>query len=154
MDQLTSIVKTMSSQNKTVDRRDHSRHLINDMVRERTKMLSLYSDLASMHPFSNIEKSSKLLELFCQSLIDYTADTHFRLYKYIDEKSERRQSILDIANHFYPRIVAITQNILAFNDKYEGQANDLTTLEKDLSDLGVRMTDRIEMEDQIIQAMF
>ncbi len=144
----------MSSKNTTTDRRAHSRHVINDMVVERTKMLSLYSDLASMHPFSDIEKASKLLERFCQSLIDYTADTHFRLYKYIDEKSERRQSILDIANRFYPHIVAITQSILAFNDKYEGQANDLSTLERDLSDLGMRMTDRIEMEDQIIQAMF
>ncbi len=144
----------MSSENITVDRRAHSRHVINDMVVERTRMLSLYSDLASMHPFSDKEQASKLLERFCQSLIDYTADTHFRLYKYIDEKSERRKSVLNIANRFYPRIVAITQSILAFNDKYEGQASDLTTLEKDLSDLGEQMTDRIEMEDQIIQAMF
>ncbi len=144
----------MSSENITVDRRAHSRHVINDMVKERTKMLSLYSDLASMHPFSDKEKTSKLLELFCQSLIDYTADTHFRLYKYIDEKSERRKSVLDLANRFYPKIVAITQIILTFNDKYEGQAKDLSTLKKDLSDLGELMTDRIEMEDQIIQAMF
>ncbi len=118
-------------------------------------MLSLYSNLAEQHPFSNIESVSELLEKFCESMIDYTADAHFRLYRFIDERRERRQEVLDVANKVYGRIVETTQTILDFNDQYDSSDHTLSvdTLETDLSRLGEHLAERIELEDQIISAM-
>lgn len=137
------------------DRRSESNIMINKLVRERTDMLSLYSNLADQHPFNDIDSVSELLTQFCEALIDYTADAHFRLYRFIDERRERRQEVLDVANKVYGRIVETTQTILDFNDRYDDADHTLTvdTLDEDLSRLGEDLAERIELEDQIIGAM-
>ena len=145
------------SGNVTQDRRSGSQQLVNELVNTRTNVLSLYSDLAAQHPFENKENIPDLLEEFCQALIDYTADAHFRLYRYIDEKRERRRSVMNIANQVYPSIVSSTQSILDFNDRYDADKKDfdmtLMRLENDLSFLGETLADRIELEDKVIDVM-
>lgn len=69
-----------------VDRRASSQQMIQQLVNERTQMLTLYGKLAAKQPFDELDSVSDLLEQFCQALIDYTADAHFRLYRFIDEK--------------------------------------------------------------------
>jgi len=139
------------------ERRAGSHRIIQELVAVRDHVLSLYSQLAALHPFTDIEKASALLEIFCQSLIDYTADTHFRLYRYLDEKRERRKPVIDVANQVYPSILGSTDAILRFNDRYDfGKARtdvDLSNLEGDLSELGERLADRIELEDKVIAAL-
>ena len=137
------------------DRRANSQLMIQQLVNERTQMLSLYSKLASKHPFIDSESISDLLEQFCQALIDYTADAHFRLYRFIDEKRERRRAVIDVADKVYPKIVSSTQSILDFNDKYdlEDYSEQLFALGDDLSRLGESLADRIELEDQVIDIL-
>lgn len=137
------------------ERRKSSHQMINKFVDERTQMLSLYSDLAAQHPFNDKAAISELLEQFCESLIDYTADAHFRLYRHLDEKRERRQNVIAIASEVYPQIVETTQSILDFNDKYDEADHELTinSLEADLSNLGEKLADRIELEDRVIEAL-
>lgn len=138
------------------DRRANSHGMINELVSVRTQMLTLYSELAAQHPFDDDDESvSELLEQFCQSLIDYTADSHFRLYRFIDERKERRRAVIEIADQVYPRIVSTTQTILDFNDKYDitEHGNLLAALEGDLSMLGENLADRIELEDKVIKVM-
>jgi regulator of sigma D len=139
------------------ERRAASRHLIRELVAVRDHVLSLYGRLASLHPFSDIERSRALLEEFCQALIDYTADAHFRLYRYIDERRERRQPVIEVANRVYPAILATTDAILRFNDRYDfgkgGEGMGLENLGRELSELGERLADRIELEDQVISAL-
>lgn len=137
------------------DRRVNSHVMIEQLVNERTQMLSLYSELAAKRPFIDSTSISDLLEQFCQALIDYTADAHFRLYRYIDEKRERRRGVIDLADKVYPKIVISTQSILDFNDKYdlEDYSEQLFTLGDDLSHLGECLADRIELEDQVIDIL-
>ena len=137
------------------ERRSSSHKLIRRFVSERTELLSLFNELASKHPYHDTESVSELLEQFCQSLIDYTADAHFRLYHYIDERKERRRNVTEAAEKVYPQIVEITQIILDFNDKYDSSEHDIVVneLERDLSQLGEKLADRIELEDSIISAL-
>ncbi len=139
------------------DRRAGSRAMIRELVGGRDCLLKLYRDLAELHPFHASEQVTDLLERFCQALIDYTADAHFRLYRYIDERRERRRAVLDIADEVYPAILSTTDIILKFNDRYDfsrgRKAISLETLEHDLSLVGERLADRIELEDRIIQVL-
>lgn len=139
------------------ERRAVSHRMIRELVSVRDHVLSLYSQLAALQPFSDAKAATELLERFCQGLIDYTADTHFRLYRYIDEKRERRKPVLEAANRIYPAILETTDTILRFNDRYDfGKGREsirLDLLEADLSELGERLADRIELEDQVISAL-
>ena len=137
------------------ERRTESHQLINELVHTRNEMLSLFTRLAAQRPFSNEDDSiSQLVEAFCQALIDYTADAHFRLYRFIDERRERRRNIIQVANSVYPRIMDTTQAILDFNDRYESRRRcaDVDGLSQDLSQLGEHLAERIELEDRVIEA--
>lgn len=139
------------------ERRVGSQRMISELVGVRDEMLSLYSDLAAQHPFEDVDSVTELLEQFCQALIDYTASAHFRLYRYMDEKRERRRALLEVADKVYPTIVSTTDTILDFNDKYDTDKNNggcpLDGLEGDLSKLGEKLADRIEVEDRVIEAL-
>lgn len=145
----------MSASPPITDRRANSHGMIDELVNVRAQMLTLYGELAAQQPFEDNESVSELLELFCQSLIDYTADSHFRLYRFIDERKERRRAVVDVADQVYPKIVSTTQTILDFNDKYDvAETQDLyAALEGDLSMLGENLADRIELEDEVIKVM-
>jgi regulator of sigma D len=147
----------MSSEIKApaVERRAQSHKEIDALVDSRNDTLTLLGELASKQPFSPEENTQRLLQNFCESLIDYTASAHFQLYRHLDEDKERRGPVLKVAGGVYPRISEITQLILDFNDKYdcEDHCNNLNGLVDDLSQLGEQLADRIELEDQIIEAM-
>lgn len=138
------------------ERRTESHNQLRSLVSSRTDTLTLYGKLAASKPFMTSKKSTqKLLQEFCESLIDYTASAHFQLYRYIDERKERRKPVMDVAEQVYPGIAESTQRILDFNDKYDSEDNcdDLRDLENDLSILGVVLADRIELEDRLIGAL-
>ncbi|HFD91757.1 MAG TPA: Rsd/AlgQ family anti-sigma factor [Gammaproteobacteria bacterium] len=143
------------TENVFQERRSASLNLIRELVDVRSSVLSLYGDLAANHSNGDDQDVIDMLENFCQALIDYTADAHFRLYRYIDEKKERRHQVVAVADKVYPDIVTTTQKILDFNEKYDfdGQEPDLGDLKTDLSLLGECLADRIELEDQVINAM-
>ncbi|MDH5435724.1 MAG: sigma D regulator [Gammaproteobacteria bacterium] len=138
-----------------VERRTQSRDLIQKLVDARTNMLTLYGKLAENHPFNkedDIKNIGTLLQNFCNSLIDYTAEAHFHLYKHFADNAERRQTVKDVAEQIYSRIAEITQTIVDFNDKYTKATTSPKTLDQDLSKLGEILADRIELEDQLIDA--
>ncbi|MCG6969549.1 MAG: sigma D regulator [Gammaproteobacteria bacterium] len=138
-----------------VERRARSQQDIGKLVDSRNETLAILSDLASKRPFKPDHDTQVLLQNFCESLIDYTASAHFQLYRHIDEDKERREPVQKIAGEIYPRISDITQFILDFNDKYdcEDHCSDLAELVDDLSELGEKLADRIELEDRLIQVM-
>jgi regulator of sigma D len=137
------------------ERRARSQNEINDLVECRTGALSLYSELASHQPFCAEGNTQSLLQSFCESLIDYTASAHFQLYRHIDEDRERREPVRAIADEIYPSIADITQKILDFNDKYDcsDHCGDFSGLAEDLSELGEKLADRIELEDRLIKVL-
>lgn len=145
----------MLSEYQGTDRRSSSREKLDVLVSARTSTLSLLTKLASRRPFNPEPSVEKALREFCEALIDYTASAHFHLYRYLADRRERRQAVLEIADRLYPKIVETTDQILRFNDKYESMSleNSVEYLAEDLSHLGECLADRILLEDQVILAM-
>ena len=140
------------------ERRVVTHNSIDDLVITRTQLLSLYSEIAMHQPIEEDAQVPELLQRFCESLIDYTAAAHFRLYQYFDERRERRQAVINTAQRVFPRISKCTDTILAFNDKYDrlrrgANRKRLANLRNDLSSLGEVLADRIELEDEVIRAL-
>lgn len=137
------------------DRRKGSREKLDALVHSRTETLSLLTVLANRQPFNSEPAVENALRRFCEALIDYTASAHFQLYRYLADNQERRRSVLVVASRIYPKIVETTDVILRFNDKYDSMSlgSSVEFLATDLSNLAECLADRIQMEDEIIQAM-
>jgi regulator of sigma D len=137
------------------ERRASSINRIKTLLDTRTQTLVFFSQLAGMRPYKPTQDLQMILQEFCETLIDYTASAHFQLYRFIEEGTERRANIQELAQQVYPRIAESTQTILDFNEKYEseGKCEDLSQLDRDLSHLGEILAERISCEDQIIEAL-
>lgn len=144
-----------TTQMASTERRAESHNQLDTLMHTRTKTLSLYSQLASMRPFKPDREIQMLIQEFCEALVDYSASAHFQLYRFIDEGTERRANVKELAEQVYPEIAESTQKILDFNEKYdcEDHCNNLGQLDHDLSTLGEILADRILHEDQIIAAL-
>ena len=146
----------MSTQSSTAkERRQGSQALVAKLVTERTQMLATFCRLAGIEPYTAVTPVQKLIQEFCQILVDYVAAGHFALYERILEGKERRQEVADIAGEIYERIARSTQNALDFNDKYDcgDHCTALDSLSQDLSRLGEDLALRIELEDRLLSAM-
>jgi len=139
----------------TKERRSHSSDLVAKLINERTEMLATFCRLAGIEPYTADKPVQKLLQEFCQILVDYVAAGHFALYERIVEGKERRQEVADLAGEIYPRIADTTDAALDFNDKYdcEDHCTMLDALGTDLSQLGEELAVRIELEDRLLSAM-
>jgi regulator of sigma D len=143
---------------KAQDRRRSSRDLLKKLVAERTEMLVLYCRLAGLESYSENpgkDSSRKLLQQFCQLLVDYIAAGHFSLYERIVNATERRRDVANLAEELYPRISETTEAALDFNDKYDcGDHCDITaSFSDDLSRLGEKLASRIELEDRLLKLL-
>ena len=140
---------------ETVERRGGTSELISNMLTERNQLLALLLQASSMETGNGEDLDRELLNEFCQVLVDYIASGHFGLYERIVEGTERRRSVADLAVKLYPRIEKTTQAALAFNEKYDADREDIDTsrLHEELSVLGEELTNRIELEDQIIKKL-
>jgi regulator of sigma D len=142
------------------ERRRGSQDAINKMVAERAEMLSLYWRLAGVETSSGEhnhrgEPLQKLLQEFCQILVDYIAAGHFSLYERIVNGTERRREVATLASELYPRISDTTALALDFNDKYDCGENGTIpeSFQADLSRLGEELALRIELEDKLISRL-
>lgn len=131
-----------------------SRQKLDSLLGARKETLSLYTELAALRPFEEDEGVSVVLQEFCESLMDYTASAHFQLYRFIEDGSERRTNVRNVAEKIYPDISNTTEQFLDFNDKYEvdQKGKHFSSLDSDLSNLGEILADRILYEDQVISA--
>lgn len=138
-----------------VERRARSHSLIQELVITRNQMLTLFTQLAELKPFQPDEGTCEVLQEFCETLVDYTLQAHLNLYRYIEEKLEKRKKVLQLAEQIYPRILATTEIISALNDTYEeiNDKLDASHLEQNLSRLGEALATRIELEDQLIEVL-
>lgn len=141
----------MSSVNEA---RTESRQKMDSLLGARKETLSLYSELAGLRPFQEEEDVSVVLQEFCETLMDYTASAHFQLYRFVEDGSERRTIVRDVAEKIYPNISMTTEHFLDFNDKYDAEqkGKHFASLDHDLSSLGEILADRILYEDQVINA--
>lgn len=145
----------MATKSIAIERRGGSQDLTSRLIAERTEMLATYCRLAGIEPYVAETPVQKLLQEFCQILVDYVAAGHFALYERIVEGKERRQEVSRIAAEVYPRIAQTTDTALDFNDKYdcEDHCTALEALSSDLSRLGEELAIRIELEDRLLTVM-
>ena len=134
------------------DRRKVSNHLIENMLDERNRILSLLLQVSDINVTKPGQEDRELLEEFCQLLVDYIAAGHFGLYGRIADGTERRKDVTAVANKTYPKIEFSTQQALEFTEKYntENSNKSLENLSADLSLLGESLATRIELEDRLI----
>lgn len=151
IDTIAEIAQKVSSEN---DRRHRQTQTINELLRERQEVLVRMCELADSEPESlGVEEMMSRLELFSETLVDYTALGHFEIYERIVEGRERRTSVNEVANRVYPAISSTTRKFVDFNDKYDG-ADDIESfagLNDDLSVIGEALAERIECEDQLLR---
>ena len=143
--------KVMNAVNQSIV---ESRQNMDSLLGARKETLSLYSELAGLRPFKEDDDVTVVLQEFCESLMDYTASAHFQLYRFLEDGSERRTIVREVAEKIYPDISDTTEQFLDFNDKYEAEqkGQHFSTLDNDLSSLGEILADRILYEDQVITA--
>ena len=136
------------------ERRAKSLNKMHVLLDSRKETLALYNQLAGLRPFNSEEDVHLVLQEFCESLMDYTASAHFQLYRFIEDDSERRVTVKNVAEKVYPNISSTTEYFLDFNEKYDSnkKVENLQGLDSDLSSLGEMLADRILLEDQVITA--
>ena len=126
--------------------------IIDRWLDDRQKALIIFFNLQDSE---GKEKLIEQLQLFCQQLVDYVSEGHFEVYEQLfREAKEFSDGGIELAKELYPRIEVLTQYILDFNDKYISADHvemNIESLHEDLSELGEKMTERFEMEDQLIE---
>jgi regulator of sigma D len=139
----------------SVERRQQTEKALKELLDERQQLWSLYCHLAELQPFNAGQSLEARLQEFCQLLVDYVSLGHFEIYPQINDGTEQRAQVLEVAREVYPRIVEATDFVVDFNDKYEGvSGEDLRDhLPEDLSRLGEILVKRNELEDRLIEAL-
>ncbi|MDH5611982.1 MAG: sigma D regulator, partial [Gammaproteobacteria bacterium] len=94
---------------------------------------------------------------FCQDLIDYVATGHFEIYRRIEEGLERRNEIIELSNDTFNKIIDTTKAAVQFNDQYDYSEDinpdNLKEFPHQLSELGINLATRIELEDRFINTL-
>ncbi|MBC9252775.1 transcriptional regulator [Pseudomonas alcaligenes] len=128
--------------------------LIDRWLQERHELVSAFAALSDKPsaPAANAED----LQRFCQILVDYVSAGHFEVYEQLtaEAKTFGDQRGLELAKQIYPRIEAITEVALAFNDRCDnGDCRDATSLVAELKRLGQLLHERFELEDCLIEVL-
>lgn len=128
--------------------------MIDRWLSQRQEALVRYFDISSDIA---ADQQSTPLQAFCETLMDYVSAGHFEVYEQlVREAKEFDDGGLELARKLYPRVEATTQVIVDFNDKYDTQDHTnkhVSDLPTDMSRLGEAMTERFEMEDQLIERL-
>ncbi|MBE4593421.1 anti-RNA polymerase sigma 70 factor [Vibrio navarrensis] len=136
-----------------------SSEVIDHWLDTRQSLIVEYCKLAALQPCTSKTNVLELptpdeLQHFCQELVDYISEGHFKVYDMVMNKwratgFEITQEIHDT----YARIVLTTDPLLNFTDQYASvdEEDTLDRFDKDLSRLGEILEMRFEVEDQLIQ---
>ena len=127
--------------------------LIDRWLQERGELDTAYTALSSA---SASAVDIQGLQRFCEILVDYVSAGHFEVYEQLtnEAKAFGDQRGLDLAKQIYPRIEAITEVALAFNDRCDnGDCRDGVSVGEELNRLGQLLHERFELEDCLIEVL-
>lgn len=129
--------------------------LIQKWLSERQSLIVSFNRLCSLRPYTQEGAGSELpeaLQEFCQLLVDYVSLGHFEVYEHIVATVEQcQQPKVQIPQRLLQALMDTTVCALDFNDKYQNQCNS-DKLDGDLSELGLRFAQRLEWEDDLLEA--
>jgi regulator of sigma D len=128
--------------------------LIDRWLQERHELVLAYSVLseAAQPAAANAPEVQK----FCQILVDYVSAGHFEVYEQLTSEAKAFGDVrgLELAKQIYPRIEAITEAALTFNDHCDsGGSADSASLSAELKRLGQMLHERFELEDCLIEVL-
>lgn len=128
--------------------------LIDRWLQERQELVAAFSAVGTspQAPSAN----AQTLQRFCEVLVDYVSAGHFEVYEQLtnEAKAFGDQRGLDLAKQIYPRIEAITEVALSFNDRCDnGDCRDSVSLGEELVRLGQLLHERFELEDCLIEVL-
>lgn len=134
-----------------------SSEVIDHWLETRQLLIIEYCSLAALQP--SAQKTSELptpkaLQSFCQHLVDYISEGHFKIYDMVMDKWRATGfEATDDINQTYGKIVLTTEPLLNFTDKYAAVSSDdpLEDFVADLSLIGEIIEVRFEVEDELIQ---
>lgn len=125
-------------------------HLVAALQEERSAVWTLYCQIAEMKPFSSENAIRPMLSEFSQLLIDYISFGHFSIYEHLIAEKQHQNSTLSYAEQMYPAFSNTTASAVTFSDIYDNKRNFNTeNLSQDLSVLGERLAERMELEDRL-----
>ena len=132
--------------------------LIDRWLHERQEFLVQYCELAAHGAYdANNPNFSTQVRRMCQTLMDYVSAGHFEIYEQLLKEAEEFDDGSEkLANEIYPELIDHTQQVLAFNDKFD---TDEHCEEKrgdfplDLAELGQGLESRFELEDRLIEVL-
>ncbi|WP_087026703.1 sigma D regulator [Thaumasiovibrio subtropicus] len=131
--------------------------VIDQWLLNRQQLLTDYCKLVGLPPYEQAARqlpSSSQLELFCGQLVDYISAGHFKIYNMVmDRWNQTGFKATPEMTYTYEQIMATTDPLLNFNDKYAEVSEDdpLEDFDPDISAMGEMMEKRFDFEDQLIQ---
>jgi regulator of sigma D len=127
--------------------------LIDRWLQARHELVKAYGNLAD---HEQALASSQERQRFCQVLVDYVSAGHFEVYEQLtnEAKAFGDERGLELAKQIYPRIEAITETALSFNDLCDtGDCSDVGALDGRFQHLGQLLHERFELEDCLIEVL-
>ncbi|EEZ01421.1 regulator of sigma D [Vibrio sp. RC586] len=136
-----------------------SNDIVDHWLEKRQHLIVEYCKLAALQPCSAKAAVSELpspqaLLYFCQELLDYISEGHFKIYDMVMDKWQATGfKATDEISQVYAKIVATTEPLLNFNDQYAtvSEYDELLDLDRDLSQVGEVLEARFSLEDHLIQ---
>lgn len=128
--------------------------LIDRWLQERHELVSAYGVLDGA-PQSAVTNAAAV-QKFCEILVDYVSAGHFEVYEQLTSEAKAFGDVrgLELAKQIYPRIEAITEAALVFNDHCDnGDNRDSVSLNAELKRLGQMLHERFELEDCLIEVL-
>lgn len=132
--------------------------IIDRWLKDRQELIIQFSELSRGEDRAEPVRLRQRLANFCEILVDYVSAGHFEVYEQlIQEAREFDDGGVELARRVYPRIEAITEVALEFNDRFDALSAsadaDLGVLLNSLAASGALLEERFELEDALIEAL-
>lgn len=126
--------------------------IIDKWLLERQELISIYCALSATTKPVNF---SNKLTRFCEILVDYISAGHFEIFTELEEEARTCDSRgLHLVQALYPYLEQSTESAINFNDlcaQLTESATNSNLIRPQLSELGEALTNRFELEDQLIE---
>jgi regulator of sigma D len=129
--------------------------LLTRWLRERRELLGKYTQIVvSQDSAPDTAALTQSQRELCELLVDYVSAGHFEVYHELLEEAESfGDGSGTLAENVMPAIGDTTEVILAYEEKYTGDASERGKLKRDLSSLGEVLESRFQLEDQLIAGL-
>lgn len=135
-----------------------SSEVIDHWLETRQQLIVEFCKLAALQPSSKPAVTElptpEELQSFCQHLVDYISEGHFKIYDMVMDKWRATGfEATEEIDQTYGKIVLTTEPLLNFTDKYAAvdKEDTLEDFDSDLSLIGEIIEVRFAVEDELIQ---